>query len=282
MKKISIINFLMLPLSFFMMGMGCSSGPSGNQSQEMYTEVQEDAVIAPAKSPEQEPARKIVKHGEIRYEHEHLNEEIRRITSLTKSFEGYISRENQSNNDYRQSVFLTIRVPSAHFDTLMNSIAYGAPSIEHKNIIIDDVTKQYYDLETRLATKKDFEKRYRELLAKANEIKEILEIENELRKIREEIEVMEGQFKLLNNQIGLSSIEVEIYYTKEILTRKKDNYGKRFIKAFQNGLDIFMSVLIFIANLWLLIILGLLIFVGIRYFRRKQKGKPRKHSGQKP
>ena len=61
------------------------------------------------------------------------------------------------------------------------------------------MTDQFIDLETRLENKRNYLKRYNDLLLKANSIKEILEIEEKIRALEEEIESATGQLKYLSD-----------------------------------------------------------------------------------
>jgi hypothetical protein len=54
-----------------------------------------------------------------------------------------------------------------------------------KNITADDVTSEFVDVEARLKSKKEVEKRYLELLARAQKVTDVIEVENNLRVIRE-------------------------------------------------------------------------------------------------
>ncbi|MBK8572318.1 MAG: DUF4349 domain-containing protein [Holophagaceae bacterium] len=79
---------------------------------------------------------------------------------------------------------------------------------------VQDVTKAYSDLETRLRVKREALNRIRELLrTKAGNLKEVLEAEKEISRITEEIEHAEGERRYFDHQISLSTIVVELTRT---------------------------------------------------------------------
>ncbi len=65
----------------------------------------------------------------------------------------------------------------------------------------EDVTEQYVHVETRLKNNLALRDRFRDLLAKAEEVKDILLIEAELNRIQSEVELMEARMRVLEDHI---------------------------------------------------------------------------------
>jgi hypothetical protein len=102
---------------------------------------------------------------------------------------------------------VTIRVPRDRFEEALGRIE-KLGDVTHRDIKAEDVTDQYVDLEARLKNAYAVRDRLKELLDKAV-VKEALDIERELGRITEQIEVMEGKLKLLRDQIAFSTITVQ-------------------------------------------------------------------------
>lgn len=149
--------------------------------------------------------RKLRKNGSIQVVVTDLEEGTKAVESWTKQFNGYIS--NSYSSEYYVSYI--VRIPSASFDAAMDTFG-TIGKIKSKNITADDVTEQYYDLMTRLETKKVLREKYNQYLKKAENVKEMLEIERQLNNVISEIESMEGKMRLLTNQIDYSTISVTI------------------------------------------------------------------------
>jgi predicted nuclease with TOPRIM domain len=79
-----------------------------------------------------------------------------------------------------------------------------------KNIKSEDVTEQYIDLKARLENAQREEKILLDFLNKATNVKDMLEIEKELSRIREQIEYYTGQLKYLESRIDYSTITIEL------------------------------------------------------------------------
>ena len=80
--------------------------------------------------------------------------------------------------------------------------------LNSRSISTDDVTENFYDLETRLNTRKILQQKLSGYLKDAKNISDLLEIERQLNNVTSEIESMEKQFRRLSNQIEFSTISI--------------------------------------------------------------------------
>jgi DNA repair ATPase RecN len=196
---------LFLILSFIIAA--CSNNPSEN-ADFVSTDFEESTVITQEAPPSEklllseDISQKLVRTGSINFQSEDIEKDYSKIKSMLGGFNAYLENENQFNDNYRKSYNLQIRVPSEKYDSLLQAIAKIAYRVESKNSNVDDVTERYYDLQSRIQNKKELEIRYREILSKANQVKDILEIERNLNEVRSDIEMMEGQFNYLSKQIN--------------------------------------------------------------------------------
>jgi hypothetical protein len=221
-------------------------------------------------------SQKLVRSGGINFQSEAVDKDYQQIKGMLGGFNAYLENENQSNDNFRKSYFLSIRVPSEKYDSLLNAIAKIAFRVENKYSNVDDVTERYYDLQSRIQNKKELEKRYREILSKANEVKDILEIERNLNEVRTEIESMQGQFNYLSKQIQFSSLQVQFYEELPygLNSPKKKGFWVRIFNALDNGWQVFLTVLIGLVTLWPFYFAGVLIFILVVYLKRKKNKHP--------
>lgn len=225
-------------------------------------------VAAPAQI-----SKKIIKTGGINFQSENIEVDYKKISSLLPGFNAYIENENQSKSPQRIDQNLTIRVPSESYDSLFSSLSKLAFRLDNRYSNIEDVTERYYDLQTRIENKKVLEQRYLELLKKASDVKDILEIERNLNEVRIDIENFQGQLNYLSKQVSLSSINLSFYeilpYAYDSSTRK--GFGARILSAMDSGWQGFLSFIVGTVTLWplaILIIGGLFLY---RKFRSKRK-----------
>lgn len=147
--------------------------------------------------------RKIIKTGSLNYEVKNLSETEKEIQNWLKNYDGYIA--NSWSN--RNSLNLTVKVPSEKFEEAMSSAGeFG--KLEYRSISTEDVTENYYDLETRLNARKILQDKLKGYLKDAKNISDLLEVERQLNDVTSEIESMEKQFRRLSNQINFSTISI--------------------------------------------------------------------------
>lgn len=220
--------------------------------------------------------KKNIKTGGMTFKSDDIDADYRKIMALLPGFEAYVENENQTKSEQRIQYDLTIRVPSDRYDSLYNSLSNLAGRVEHKYTNIQDVTERYYDLQTRIKNKQALEQRYIDLLAKAAEVKDMLEIERQLNEVRTEIESLQGQFNYLSQQVSLSTMQLSFY---EILPYTYDDsqrpgFGNRILSALSNGwkgLQVFVLGLVTIWPLYVLVAFGILLFIVIRKQVKKRR-----------
>lgn len=204
--------------------------------------------------------KKLIKNGNISFETEDLAKTKGTIATAAKKYKAYISSDNAYTSQDRISNTLTVRVPASSFDDFLKDITEGIDELESKNINISDVTEQFLDIEARLRTKKKLEVRFTELLAKAKNVSELLDIERQLSNVRSEIESVEGRLKYLSNQVDFSTLNVTFYKK----TTQDTKFGKKLKNGFKNGINNLKWFFVFLVNIWPFVILTIVIIYIIR------------------
>ncbi|MEM0998901.1 MAG: DUF4349 domain-containing protein [Bacteroidota bacterium] len=186
-----------------------------------------------------------------------------KITQLVARHEGYIGGENASGDTIYQETRLMIRVPNAQFDDLVDGIVALAEVLDHKNISSQDVGEEYVDLNSRLSARKAGEAAYLEILRSARKVTDILEVQERLRRVREEIESTEGRMRYLRDQVAYSTITVTFYESHQVAAAAESGagLGDRISVAFLNGWNIFLSGLVLLTHLWPLWLLVIAFFI---------------------
>lgn len=222
---------------------------------------------------ESSPERKIIKSGSLSYEVENLSETEEKISLWLEDFGGYISNTWTNRNNMN----ITVKVPSSRFDEAMNSTGdFG--DLLSRSISTEDVTENFYDLETRLESRRILQEKLTGYLKEAKSISDLLEIERQLNDVTSEIESMEKQFRRLSNQIDFSTINIscslpsytteEGFETPDFLQGLKDfaYNALQFICNF--GLGILYLVLVGVPTVLLVALIYWLCFGKIGLIRK--------------
>jgi len=211
--------------------------------------------------------RKIMKVGWMRVEIKDYSKDLLTIKGIIIKHKGYISSENETSTDYSLMNNLTIRIPSVEFDSLVEDIVLISYRVDNKNITLNDVTEEFIDVESRLKTKKAVEQRYLEILDKASTVQDILLVEQQLRLIREEIEAKEGRLKYLQNQVSLSTLNLEIH--QDLAAKPGFKFFSKMAEALKGGWKGLLNVIVGFIYVWPLILLAVVAIIWI--VRRKRK-----------
>lgn len=231
-----------------------------------------DVNSTPAKnleSQQQTTQRKIIKEGSIRFETANAKDTRQQLTTAVAKYQGYVSQDNAESYGNRSVYTLTLRIPAAHFESLLADIATTAKNIEQQDIKALDVTEEFIDVESRIQTKKELESRYKALLSKASKIEEILAIEKEIETLRSDIESYEGRLNYLKSSIAFSTLTVVFYETQPSTTSS----GSEFTSAFKEGWDNLVAFTLGLFYIWPFILISIGVFFLIR---RRIKRKKRK------
>lgn len=155
--------------------------------------------------------RKLIQTAELRVEVASYAEARRAVDEQLVEVKGYLANAQVEHRDGRVSrATLVLRIPTDELSAFLRSGA-GLGKVLHESIQTQDITDQYTDLDARLGSAKKLEARFIELLeSKTDGVKDLLEVERELGRIRERIESMEGKLRLFDKQVAYSTLSIEI------------------------------------------------------------------------
>lgn len=222
-------------------------------------------------------AQKIIKTARLVFETPEPDKTHQQLIDLTQKHQGFVAADNSGKSYNRIFRNMTVRVPTVHFQDFISDVSEGVAYFEQRDISRQDVTEEFVDLNARLKAKRELENRYLELLQKAQNVKEMLEIERELATIREEIEARQGRLNYLQDQVSMSTVYLEFYkYTAE--TGVTVSYGQKMANALKGGWNGISVVFLGLLYLWPLVLLAILAFILIRWWLAKNKKEP----NQKP
>ncbi len=151
--------------------------------------------------------RKIISTASIQLEVENVQLIFNKITNITLEQGGYISSSSVYDIGGRNNGQVTVRVPQTNFYQTIEQIG-NLGTIRSKEISGQDVTEEFIDTGARLDNLKRQEGRLQEILSMANTVKEVLEVEHELERVRGEIERLTGRLNYLNRSVEMSTITV--------------------------------------------------------------------------
>ena len=211
------------------------------------------------------------------------------LSSLTERIEalnGYVEDQsiyNGSTHSARRyrNANLTVRIPAEQIHTFTEEVG-GMANVVSNNLRREDVTLQYVDTEGRVNALKTEEARLLELLAGAETMSDLLEIEARLSDVRYELESYTSRLRTLDNQINYATVYLFIEEVQEYTPVEEPTVWERITGGFADSLeglaDGSVDLLIwlitsspYLAVFGLVFLLAVLLTKRVRKINRKRK-----------
>ncbi|EJL72700.1 DUF4349 domain-containing protein [Chryseobacterium populi] len=218
-------------------------------------------------------SKKIIKNGEMTIQVGDIKKAQSLVGEILKKNQAYIQTEKFNNIETEENLNLIIRVPHQNFDALINSFSNGVGSVLSKNISSNDVTEEYTDVSIKLANKKIYLEKYRDMLKSASTTKDILEIQENIRELEDEIDISEGRLRFIDDKVKYSTLNLNLYKEKvRSSATSKIGFGNRFGDSLTEGWNTFVGFMLGLVSLWpFLLVIPLFIFLWRKWkFRRKK------------
>lgn len=278
--RMFLIPVLALLLAVVFVFSGCAKSiidetPGTGMADEYENRNDGDTALSKALT-----SRKIIKDATIYIETKEFDECIGKIEQLAKSLGGYSEDAKVSNyrSGQRKATY-TFRIPEDKFETfiLFDNVK---GQITSKYVSNKDITDEYYDIDARIRALETEEERILDILGKATQMSDILQIEKHLTQIRKEIEDLKGALAMKDSLIELSTVNVEV---SEVAFEKftSQSFFAQVANVFIGSLNALMVFLRFF-GLFLVAILPFAVFFGavtfiiifiVKKLRRKNKDK---------
>jgi len=229
-----------------------------------------------AGSPIQTPAlsnpdwdSKIIKTASLRLEIKDFKKYNDYVHNAVKQYGAYVSQEDQNLSDEKSETTITIKVPVAQFEPMMNKLPADDSKVMEKKISTEDVTGEVVDTKSRLEAKKQMRLKYLEFLKQSKNMEEVLQVQNEINTIQEQIESAAGRVAFLSNQSAMSTINLTFYQPLEGYNPTNDDpsFLTRVSAAFKTGVSWLADLFVGLMSIWPLLLVVSVIFFGWKRLR---------------
>jgi len=199
----------------------------------------------------------LIRTGAASIEVDRLDPAIIKVRQLAAQLGGYVANSSISGGrDQIRSATLELKIPAARYDQAVSGLG-GIGRVESVNTNVEDVGEEFVDITARVANSKRLEERLVGLLAtRTGKLEDVLAVERELARVREEIERYEGRIRFLRTRAAVSTLSVTVHEPAPLLGRSpgENPIVGALVQAWRNFVG-------FIA--WLIASLGVLIPVAI-------------------
>jgi hypothetical protein len=198
----------------------------------------------------------IVRHGEASIQVEKLEGAVARIRQTAGQFGGFVGNTSLlAGKEEQKTATLELRIPSTQFDAVVGALNQLG-KVETVTVSAEDVSEEYVDLGARLANARRVEARLVEMLGKrTGKLSDVLTVEQELSRVRQEAERYEARIRWLEHRASLSSLSVSLHEKAPLIEPPRGNGP--ILEAFAEAWTRFVAF-----TAWLIASLGILIPAG--------------------
>lgn len=248
-------------------------------AEEKGSSTGQAAEPSAAQTVAKQDSKKIIKRYNYSYETENFDEARAYLKQKIDAYDGYIS-SSEVYGSGKRSLYLTARIPAENSDRFVGELGSLGTMVSQSESA-EDITLQYADTQSRIASLKTEQERLLDLLKQADSLESIITLEDRLTEVRYELENYESQRKLYDDLVTYSTVSItleEVTYTVEVddstfFTRITTGLEKSF-RDIRNGFVNFLVGLI--VALPYLVIWGFIIFLIIWIIRSIIKRHRRK------
>lgn len=184
-------------------GASDAAGPAVSPNEISSATSKADAIVESAM---------IVRTGQASIEVDSLELSVIELRRLVQQTGGFIANTSmQSGKEQLRQAILEAKVPAARFDDLIGGLE-PIGRVEFVNVSAEDVGEEFVDLTARATNARRLEERLIDLLGtRTGRLQDVLAVERELARVREEIERLDGRLRYLKSRSSLSTLSITLH-----------------------------------------------------------------------
>ena len=261
-----------------------SAYSAGTQAYGFYDE---EAAAEPAEAPVPNPtdsgtessvtvnSAKLIYTANLEMETKSFDEAVDALAKLTAYLGGYYASSSITESGSTRRAYYTVRVPAEYYRAFLDNAAGELCHVLSQQEYTEDVSERYYDTAGRLETQKTKLVRLQELLLQAEDMADIITIEDAISETEEMIDRLSGTLRHYDALVSYSTVDITLREVKVYEPSPDPTFGNRLGGAFVDGLKDFFSgignILVALAYCWLWLAVIAAIVVLILWLTRKRR-----------
>ncbi|ABR49265.1 hypothetical protein Amet_3126 [Alkaliphilus metalliredigens QYMF] len=157
-----------------------------------------------------------IQRGHLTIEVEKMEVVYEMVLAKVRATQGYVENTNTHyystgprDEDMKQQTYMTLRIPSVTFDSVFEELkTMGA--VKEQGFNEEDITDRYRNVEAEAENLQVQETQLRKLFEKAEKIEDLMRIENELARIRLQINQLRSQLKSYDQRVNFATIDLTL------------------------------------------------------------------------
>lgn len=249
-----------------MKGAATAAGDTlSNIADTTVVNVLQGSVPQPAAPVYGSPAwdRKMVKTADITVQVNSYDSFDNALHRQLSQYGAWISQEKQTGSGATVENDVTVKVPVYQFENVISSFTGKGVVVKSKEVSAVEVTAELQDTKARIAARKLVRERYMELMGRANKMKDVLTVQQELNALQENIEATQGKVNYMEDQATYSTIHLKYYRVSsgDMEDGQPLSFLAEMLNEFERGASVLGNIMLFILGIWPLTVLGAIVWV---------------------
>ncbi|PKB15075.1 DUF4349 domain-containing protein [Flavobacterium sp. 5] len=298
MNKIVKQSLTLLTLTVLLFA-GCKKSDAPQEETVSANAISADTVSSSAAVEKEGSTRKFIRTADIKFKVKNVTQSTYTIENITNKFDGFVTYTNLQSNiidefetkislditlqtiRYNVENDITIRVPNKRLDTVIKSIAKQIDFLDYRIIKADDISLKMLSNQLSQTRSASNEKRIEKAIdTKGKKINDIMDAENTLANQKEQNDTAKLDNLSIQDQVNFSTLTIKIYQNEsvktEVIANTKDsnfykpNIGIRILDSLKSGWYVLLNIIVFLFEIWWLLILAIGGFFLYKKFTKKE------------
>lgn len=244
------------------------SGTAADAMSKLSTTRANQVTSPEATQQDVTPGSMLVRVGNASLQVDSLEIGIARIRDVARRSNAIIANTSmEGGREQTRAATIELRIPSQHFDEAVNGLS-PIGKLESVNVSVQDVGEEFVDVQARMVNARRLEQRLIDLLAnRTGKLADVLSVERELARVREEIERYEGRLRYLRTRASVSTLSVSVHEPFPVVAEHPGANPMRdaFIQAWRNLVAVTAAI---IASLGVIVPIGVIVIALLLIGRR--------------
>ncbi len=233
---------------------------------------------------------KLVKTADMRFKVKDVQQTSEKITALTTGYKGMIMHHQVESSGMRSvdikksedsiiqvtsfstTADITVKIPSEKLEEFMNEVAHMGVVLNVRRMDISDKSLEYMAARLKLKNRNDLISQQKAGKVVIKNPTNVLALKDDM--VDQQIGNQQIDDEVKNSIVSLIFYQSNTIYKETIANDDPSDYNLPFFKrlggSIENGWSIFENVMLGLANLWVFVIAGIVVWMIIRHYRNKR------------
>ena len=218
---------------------------------------------------------KLILNANLTLETQDFDKASADIEKMAADAGGYLESSSLSGDAGSLHASYVLRIPQEKFEAFYEQLG-SSVHVVYSSRSSEDVTEQYTDIETRLATLTTKHERLLALLDQADKMEDIISLENALADCEYEIDSLTGSKRHYDDLVGFSTFYVDLEEVQTLTaTPEGSGFGAQLAQAAKTGtrglVDAVRALIVGAVMFWPVILLAAAGGSAVAVLRRRRR-----------